>query len=296
MLDLFHLADTTYNTQVFYRTGPWETWIKPKGCKFIHFFVLGGGAGGAGGLTGIAGTNRNGGGGGGSSALTTLLIPAFFVPERLHILIGPGGAGGAASSNGTAGTVTYVGINNATTFAQNHLIISSSNNNTAGNSNAAAGTGNNPNTVANSVLMGMGIFNSIGGVNGSVGGTFGAGTNITISRPTTGGAGGGGLTTANAQAVGGNITDNGFIPTISGGAVGGFNGGAGFNQFTPSSLLSTELPLFFTGGAGGGSNASGTGGNGGDGSFGCGGGGGGAGLTGGRGGRGGDGLVIITCW
>ena len=105
-----------------------------------------------------------------------------------------------------------------------------------------------------------------------------------------------GLTTANAQAVGGNITGAGFIPTISGGAVGGFNGTAGFNQFNPSSILSSSSPLFFTGGAGGGSNARGTGGDGGNGAFGCGGGGGGAGLTGGRGGRGGDGLVIITCW
>ena len=144
--------------------------------------------------------------------------------------------------------------------------------------------------------MGSGIFNSIAGVNGAAGGAFGVGGSITITRPTTGGAGGGGITTLNVGSAGGNITGLGFIPTISGGDNTGVAGGNGFNQFLPSSILSTESPLFFTGGAGGGSNPNGTGGNGGNGGFGCGGGGGGGGLTGGSGGRGGDGLVIITCW
>ena len=46
----------------------WQTWQKPRGCKFVYMLVIGGGAGGGGGQSGT-GVGRTGGGGGGSSGM-----------------------------------------------------------------------------------------------------------------------------------------------------------------------------------------------------------------------------------
>ena len=71
MIDIFNIPNIT-NTQVFYTQGSgiWQTWQKPRNCKFTYIFVLGGGGGGGGGR-GSASNAAIGGGGGASSSLTT---------------------------------------------------------------------------------------------------------------------------------------------------------------------------------------------------------------------------------
>jgi len=137
-------------------------------------------------------------------------------------------------------------------------------------------------------------------------------TAIAVNLCVTGGAGGGGVTAGGSGFGGGNITGAGWIPTISGGALGSGGsvsnpGSSGIALSMPTSggRVSTKYPSIFLGGAGGGPSfpsVSGTiAGAGGNGSYGCGGGGGGgcngSGVSGigGPGGRGGDGLVVITC-
>ena len=72
MIDVFNIPNTDTNIQVFYPIGTsvWQNWSKPKNCKFIQIFTVGGGGGGGGGR----GSNANaavGGGGGGASSVTT---------------------------------------------------------------------------------------------------------------------------------------------------------------------------------------------------------------------------------
>lgn len=70
MLDFSHLVTgTNKDIQVFYASAPtagtaWQTWVKPRGISFVHFFVLGGGGGGGSGVVGAASTAAGGGGGG----------------------------------------------------------------------------------------------------------------------------------------------------------------------------------------------------------------------------------------
>ena len=47
MLDTLHIQDGSYNTRIFYATGSnsFQTWVKPRNIKFVHFFVLGSGGG-----------------------------------------------------------------------------------------------------------------------------------------------------------------------------------------------------------------------------------------------------------
>ncbi len=56
MIDIFNLPNIN-NSQVFYTQGSgiWQTWQKPRNCKFIHFTLIGGGGGGGGGR----GSNSN---------------------------------------------------------------------------------------------------------------------------------------------------------------------------------------------------------------------------------------------
>lgn len=301
MIDLFHLADSTYNTQVFYNNsgGGFQTWQKPRGCKFTQMFVIGGGGGGASGQSGGAGTNRAGGGGGGSSAIATLFIPTFFLPDRLYIYVGAGGVGGTAGANGGNGTNSYVSITPILNQVTNQILVSSTSTVTGGNAAGGAGTGNAVPALSENRLVGSGIFNGVIGTNGGAGGVT-SGSGVIALRPTSGGAGGAGII-GSSPLAGGNIQiglagGGEFVPSIQTPAGAGSLGQNGFNAFNPSSLQSNRTALFFTGGSGGNSINSGVGGSGGNGTYGCGGGGGAAGTTGGRGGDGGNGLVIITCW
>jgi hypothetical protein len=45
--DLYHLADNSYRTQVFYQSG---FWVKPRGVTIAHIVVIGAGGGGGSGF------------------------------------------------------------------------------------------------------------------------------------------------------------------------------------------------------------------------------------------------------
>ncbi len=299
MIDYNNLPNTDNSVAIFYAAGSttWQTWQKPKGCKFVYILVIGGGAGGGGGQSGSA-VARTGGGGGGASGMNKGMFMANTIPDILYINVGSGGVGGAPNTNGSAGSISYVSVLPSTT-AINLLLVSNSSNPSAG---AAAGTiGSTGGAVgtANNILCNSGVFLFGAGQNGTSGGanTGGNGTALAPTSPVSGGAGGGGSSAANANGSGGPVNTGGVFPTLSGGAAGGTNRGTdGFTGSFPNKSNVLRNAFIFTGGSGGGANGAGIGGDGGNGSFGCGGGGGGAGTTGGRGGNGGDGLVIIISW
>ena len=53
MLDIFNIPGQQDNVKIFYARGTtdWQTWTKPRNCKFIWMMCMGGGAGGGGGST-----------------------------------------------------------------------------------------------------------------------------------------------------------------------------------------------------------------------------------------------------
>lgn len=309
MIGSFNLANNENNVQIFHTIGTnvWQSWRKPKGCKFAQFLVIGGGGGGGAGASGGANTSRSGGAGGGSSGVSNLFVPLSLFPDELYILVGNGGLGGSPQTNSTglgggSGNLTFISYEPNTT--NTNVIIASGNIGAGGgfggavsSSNAIAGTASTIFTVANGQLIHLSHFNFVVGQAGAGGGNINqSGTAVSLigyGGITSGGSGGAGVSTTSRN--GANITVAGFIPTILGGVVPTSQASSGFSSFSESSI-NLKFPLFFTGGAGGFSNNSDIGGNGGNGAFGSGGGGGGAGTTGGRGGNGGNGLVIITCW
>ena len=307
MIDYFNLPNLDNNNFVFYYVGTsvWQTWEKPRGCKFIQIFVLGGGGGGGAGATGVVGSQRSGGAGGGSSAISRLFIPTSYLPDVLYINVGRGGVGGSPTAgvggNGTAGELSYVSVL-PSTIATNTILGSSTGGAGGGNggninsSNAAAGIAGTIFTPANNGYLSYFCYTSLiaGVIGGSGGNVNGAGSIAAISSIVTGGSGGAGV--QGTARSGANITGSGFVPTINGGSLTNLTqADSGFTSFNEK-LNSLRYPLFFTGGAGGYSNTTASGGDGGNGSYGSGGGGGGGGTTGGRGGNGGNGLVLITCW
>jgi hypothetical protein len=306
MIDYFNLPNNDKNVQTFYTIGNglWQTWQKPRGCKFMEVYMVGGGGGGGAGATNVAGTSRSGGAGGGSSAISRAFVSLSIVPDVLYVSVGIGGTAGTstagAGGNGGAASLSYLSILPSTTTS--NVIIASG--------TAAAGGGNGGAVASSSATAGSAgtIFVQTNGllsynflvslVVGQLGGAGGndasSGTAITLSLPVSGGAGGAGLLSTGRN--GANITGAGFVPTINGGNVTNLStADSGFTSFNDK-LINLPYSLFFTGGAGGYANNSNPGGDGGNGAFGSGGGGGGGGTTGGRGGKGGDGLVIITCW
>ena len=302
-MDVFGLTNKPQFNWVFYSNGStnsWQTWQKPPNCKFVSFFLIGGGAGGNGG-TGTAGTNRAGGGGGGGSSITRGLYPAIVLPDILYIQVGLGGIGGSSSTLGTSGTLSYVCLEPITTNIADLLLASGG---VAAANGATIGAGGNAGTIfsqASTIPGNLGLLTLTAGSNGSAGGTGAVnGSSVTPTIITTGGAGGGGSSTANANGAGGSILATTVTQQITGGLAGATTEASSgvFTQLPSIDTSSTILPMFFTGGAGGGGNGAATGGRGGNGSYGSGGGGGGAGTaaSGGRGGDGGNGLVIITAW
>lgn len=300
MIDYNHLANLDTNVSIFYSSGlnVWQTWQKPRGCKFVWMMVIGGGGGGGGGQSGT-GVGRTGGGGGASSGIAKGMFMANTLPDTLFIQVGIGGVGGIPNGNGVGGSLSYVSIEPNTT-ATNVLLIHNSTASGAGQSNGTLGGIGSGANLAQQILNYIGVNQFIpNGLNGTSGGanTGGGGTSISQTNILTGGAGGGGSSSANVNGNGGNITMGGSFTTLLGGVGGGTNNGQpGFSTIQPNSILTNKLGFVFTGGSGGGGNGLGVGGNGGNGSFGCGGGGGGAGVTGGSGGKGGDGLVILISY
>ena len=298
-MDVFGLTNKPQFNWVFHSNGTtnsWQTWQKPPNCKFVYFFLLGGGAGGNRGVSGV-GVNRQGGAGGGASSITRGLFPAMVLPDILYIQVGLGGAGGVAGSAG-AGSLSYVCIEPITSNIADVLLISGTAAAAAGTPIAVAGAAGTVFTQTSALPNYLGLITLSVGAVGANGGSYGGGSNITPTTIVTGGAGGAGSTSVNVNSNGGSIFASTVTQQINGGLAGaGVTADNGiFTQLPSIDTSSTILPMAFTGGAGGGSNGNGNGGNGGNGSYGCGGGGGGAGTAAGTGGRGGDGLVIITAW
>ena len=325
MSDFFHINDGSFNKRIFYANGPmyvsaattstaFQTWQKPIGAKFVHFFVLGAGAGG--GISSNGSTGGKGGGGGGSAGHVTGLFLANLLPDILYINVGVGGIGGLPSSTGSAldgsggdGALSYVMIYPDTSFtATNVLLQSGSAAAIGGRTGGSVSTNGQAGTVwtpTGNIFNKLGLISAYAGQAGGAGVTGAQGLNVLISGITTGGAGGSGTNTG-LPINGGSIIGYGKIPTISGGTTAStltINGSGNYMSSRPNTVGMTYGQMFFSGGAGGASIVSGgDGGRGGDGAFGCGGGGGGGFVTGvgfvnnGKGGRGGDGLVIITCW
>lgn len=287
----------------------------PDSHSMVYMMLVGGGGGGGGGTTTAAGVAGNGGGGGGSGACVKAIIPAMFLPKTLRIFPGNGGRGGAAATSGSAGRISYITSGSASVNPGNLILRSGAADAGGGNTNGTAGTAGTIATVA-TMYSGIGpsIFNTLlAGQAATAGGSAAVGASIvfpTTGLMMTGGAGGGGVSAANATFAGGNIgtgwSDVNFQTasrTISGGAGGATGGSDGYsNRIDLLSDMGTRFPLentcVFLGGSGGGSSGtSGDGGRGGNGGIGCGGGGGGAGRSaGGEGGHGGPGMIVIISW
>jgi len=300
MLDLSYFQNQYYgaNSQTFTTAGSWQTWVKPRGAKYVNILCIGGGAGGGGGFQ-VASGNKSGGSGGGSAGTVRAQFQASLLPDILYVQCGAGGAGGLGGATGVvtaggSGNRSFVTLIPDVTSAANIIVTSGAV--AAVGGNPGNGTANTPGgaaetiaTSANAILLNLGTFIAVAGMLGLPGGLVNASTIAISSTIVTGGAGGGG------SGVGGGLTAVGPFPSL---ATSNAGSGATNAQSGVSGYMLTKPILGFTGGAGGGGIATGgtgTGGNGGNGSYGCGGGGGGASFTtAGNGGRGGDGIIIIT--
>lgn len=301
--------DRLADVQVFYANSAaanigWAKWKKRPGTSMVSVLCIAGGGGGGAGVIG-ANSLAAGGGGGASGVQTYVECMGYMLPDTLFISVGVGGAAA------TAGLVSRVAI--APDAVANNCLVTSpgggAGGNAAGATAGAAGVGGSAQTIATMLLAGAGVFQSIGGQNGIIGGTTVAAAALpypTSGLRVTGGTGGGGLPAAAAVGTaGGAITAVGALPgqlaaagpaTATVPATLGSNGYAILGQFG-----------YWQGGTGG-SSTHGTalttglvGGGGGSGGIGSGGGGGGGALTGSTagsngGGRGGDGIVIIASW
>lgn len=304
--------DRSVNRQVFIGDGNTDgvssqTWTKPRGVTFIHFYCLGGGGGGGAGTTGGTGTARAGGGGGGGASSSVVMLPAAFLPDTLWVMPGaPGrrGVPGTAALSGGQSRVTIFPPGNVNF----QLIVHAEGGNNGGNGNVgtggAAGTAGAVSTLGSFMpAQNFAPWASTGGQNGVLAGNVTAaavtGGNVgSSSVAATGGAPGAGTGTSNTDAAGGNVntpfsSPNAVLPSINPAIGGQSPGDAGGSGAAVAGL--NYRPYYFFGGAGGASSSAGTGGQGGEANFGAGGGGGGGGITGGNGGQGGAGLIIITC-
>ena len=283
-------------------TNEWQPWGKPRNVTMVGILAFGPGSGGGGGFTAAAGSARGGGGGGASGRHTTLIIPAYMLPDILYVCVPTGGKGGAAGVAGTAAVRTRISLvpNDITTFT-NLICVTGQSDIGGGGAGTGAAAGSGGAVGSGSVLTdALGhsyalTFVGGGGQGGAAGGVQTGAVGVAIAIGTaslyrTGGAGGAGTGTANTDFAGGAITGLGQLPGIAGGLAAGGNGNPGYFSERP-------VQWFSTGGTGGGSNgATGVGGAGGRGNYGSGGGGGGGGVTGGPGGDGGDGLALIWAW
>lgn len=313
MIDFTNLPNKSLYHKVFYGTATgtttsWQIWTKPANVSFVYMYVVGAGGAGGGGRTGLI-NSGGGGGGGASSSITTVLYPAFLLPDILYISVGAGRNGAIANQGAASGALSYVSTqpNTSSIFilAQSGDVSAGGGGGGTGSVAGAAGTAGTIWTYTNYPLTDLGMVTSVAGQNGAAGGSISSsGVSITPTLTVTGGAGGGGVSAGGTTNNGGNINGSGFLPTILGGPLStvtsGGNGNHGFTGIKPTTESYMNLPMMYTGGAGGGSAnpVGGNGGTGGNGSYGSGGGGGGASYraTGGSGGSGGDGIVLITCW
>ena len=295
----------------------WQTWRKPRGCKFIYMLAVGGGASGGCGINNAT-TTSGGGGGGGSGGQSMLMIPAMMVPDVLYVQCGQGGrqpatlVSGAAGVYGTTSQVCIEPFTSASVLPNDTVLLASggSGGGTA-SPTGSAGAGGTAATIANMPLAGRGIYTLLAGQTGTAGGAPGISA-ASVTVPTTGlmvtGGGGGGGKTATVFGAGSVITmptggvstgSSDFFPLTGAtpaAASAATPAGSGANGIIVRNMI---LNL---GGGGGGSaseTSGGIAGAGGNGAPGCaGGGGGGSSATPGvttlaRPGDGGDGFVYI---
>jgi hypothetical protein len=279
MLDIFNIPGQQDNVKIFYAAGTtaWQTWQKPRNCKFIWIMCIGGGAGGNSG-GGNNSTNVSGGGSGGSGAITRALFPANILPDTLYIQPGPGGLGatggiGSTAIQGNAGNISFVSIVPSSATVMNLICTSGTAAANPATVAGANGTGESAASVGNAGLLSLGSFISTGGAQATLAVDVTPFSNTLTCQGAVGGA-----NTNNNNTT---ILATAISPQLVSGSSGVFS----------------WKPFFSLGGAGGVGSSSGAGTNGGNGAYGSGGGGGGAGFTsfnGGSGGKGGDGLVIIA--
>ena len=265
-------------------------------------------------MSGInSGTTSGGGAGGQSGAQTTVMIPAFMIPDTLYIQCGAGGAGPTVQGSiGNAGVATYVTIEPSTTLTANMTLlfanpgiatggaVPNATNGGIANATAAAAA-----TIANMPLAGRGFYNFLAGQIGSNGG---ANTTAGIAQTlpatglmVTGGTGGGGCNVGTGFAGGIFNSVNGLaldiFPALAAGAAAVTSTPAGAG----SSYIARNFQMNYggTGGGGATTTSGGTAGAGATGAPGSGGGGGGGANTTNatvKGGDGGPGFVLIASW
>ena len=269
------------------------TWTNPSPSvrKLGKFRIIGGGGGGGSGRRGAAATVRCGGGGGAGGAVHEQFFWTDQIASSVTGTVGAGGSGGAAvttdDTNGNAGVAggdslwsIYKALGGA--FGSGGT--------------ATAGAGGSGSTNASSVHLSQ-LPNHSGGAASTTGGTVdGIGT---IPAIPTGGASGGGITSANVASRGGHAPQNGSGSHGTTGQIYGGNPNTGL----PGDRASATS-LFGTSGRGGSGGGGATVGNAGDGGAGRGpgGGGGGGGAatnavgTSGAGGAGEPGMVEIIVY
>jgi hypothetical protein len=272
MLDIFNIPGQQDNVKIFYAgggTNDWQTWTKPRNCKFIWMMCIGAGAGGQ--TTGTTSTGI----GGGSGAITKAIFPANTLPDILFVQPGIGAIN-------TIGGRSWVVINpsGSVPVAMNTVCVSG----TAGAGTTSLANGETAATTTVAGLLSLGTFQSTAGTANPQTATFTPSSSLT--NP--GGNGGTPGVSVGTSTLSVTLTPNIITPTILGGSVIGAGdvGGNGIFYWKP---------LFSLGGSGGNSSSTEVGGNGGNGAYGSGGGGCGGSTSGTSvGGKGGDGLVVIA--
>lgn len=277
------------------------TWNKPTGLKWAFVVCLGAGGGGGSGRRGAANSYRCGGAGGAGGQRVRRFIKGSQLGGSESIVIGSGGAGGIAiatdntsGKNGSAGGDTSFGA---------LVVAKGSNINASGGGTVTSSNGGSVFNISLAIPPNNNYAEvSQNGFSGSVGDAVDNSSSIiNISAPLSG-AGGGGITSANAVGKGGryysykNINNATTLPPI-GGQLSGDSGGNGINNEIMQIIIEYSETILTKGaGSGGGGGASGdaagtiAGGNGGNGGlYGAGGGGGGGSTNGANSGAGGDG-------
>ena len=164
MLDVFDIPSPAFNTKTFIGPenlqGPssWQTWVKPRGCSFIHIFAVGGGGGGGISAIGNLGsTQLAGGGAGGSGGQWNALYLANDLPDILYVAAGGGGLA-PSSGGGTPGGDSTVAISPSTTGTLVLALAKAGNGGGFGNLSAggAGGLGGTAATTNNVALIGQG--------------------------------------------------------------------------------------------------------------------------------------------
>jgi len=174
MLDIFNIPEQQDNVKIFYARGTtdWQTWNKPRNCKFIWIMCIGGGAAGSNG--GFAGPGGAGGGGG----VVRAIFQANVLPDTLFIQPGPGGQTSTA-----AGNRSFVAITPSSAVTMNIVCTSGT---------TAAQTFNPGEVVATTASMGLASLGNFTAVAGSSVNTYFTTTVI----------GGGGNGAANGESAG----------------------------------------------------------------------------------------------